>query len=352
MPYALFDDDSVGDSVWGVLAQGRPSRIIAIRDAYACLRITAARRMSDGYLTATDAAEALRDHGGPRQRAHLLELLSRQCLDDVAAKLHTAGQQCESPTCLPRGWPPGREYYVHEFLVGNPRRRERKLARDKKSDLNDRTLKAVVLARDGVYCRYCWSGPLSNKLGAAKFPQKPQVTLWYDHVDPLVPAGADGTGLVVACERCGRDKGQSSPEVADKALGIALLPSPTVEEIEAFPVNLRGRYTLYERPAEDPNHPWHRRNQLSNHPPITDPITDQSPDALADRDDDSIGDRDGDSIDTSTGQVRPETIDRNGDHGADRTGRLSGSGRVGERVHPGVRTAAAPDIYTRTSRPP
>ncbi|OAR25819.1 hypothetical protein A8W25_09805 [Streptomyces sp. ERV7] len=331
MPYVLVDDRHKSDPVWSHLADGKAARVVIIRDAYVCLMTASAEQLTDGYLTLAMATTALRDHTAADQR-RLPALLSEPVLGRPV-KLHRRGDEC---ACIPRGWDEGWDFYIHEFLKHNPSKRQKTLRDGKRRDLADPGLRALVLHRDGSYCRYCWSGPLNNKLGAAKFPEAAQLRLTYDHVDPEAPAGPDGANLVIACQRCNQAKGPCTPEVA----GMPVLPAPTAEEAAALPVNFRGKYTLLGRPNETPDHPLNQRE-------ITDPVIDPYIDPTID----PHGD-----LDAGPGPVpslaRPECPGHTPDHPCDVIAPLSGSGRVGPPV---IRSESNPpearDIGSTPHRP-
>ncbi|MFJ3905667.1 HNH endonuclease [Streptomyces sp. NPDC090025] len=321
MPYALLDDRHTTDPVWSQLAEGKASRIVVVRDAYVCLMTAAASHMTDGYLTAAMVTAALAEHSAADRRS--LPITLSESVLGLPPKLHRPDDEC---ACIPRGWDDGWDFYIHEFLKRNPSRKEKHLRDAKRSDLADSDLKALVLHRDGPYCRYCWSGPLSNKLGAAKFSEAAQLRVTYDHVDPEAPAQPDGSNLVVSCQRCNQAKGRCTPDVA----GMPVLPAVRAEDVAALPVNFRGKYTVLGLPSEALDHPFNQRR-------IDDESADQSPGPI----NDSISDPAGSSGDRRDPQMDPADDFRDEYRAAHpRIGllSLSGSGRVGQPV---VRSAPA-----------
>lgn len=240
MPFALFDDRHSADPIWAYLARGKAAKIVVLRDAFVCLSTTSAAHQANGYLTTGMVATALADHS-PADRSKLPEILCESALGRPA-KVHRRGDECP---CIPSVWGEGWEFYVHEFLKRNPSRKEKALRDAKRRDLADPQLRRTVFKRDGLYCRYCWSGPLNSKLGAAKFPEAAQLMPTVDHIDPSVPADADGNGVVTACRRCNQAKANCTPE----AVGMPVLPPPTPEDVARLPVNFRATYTV-SRAAE------------------------------------------------------------------------------------------------------
>lgn len=132
---------------------------------------------------------------------------------DRRAFLHRRGQG-DDCTCLKgRGWPDGADFLVHDFLDRNPSREENDVNRAKGRELKDKALKAAVRARDGDRCRYCGKAVnMADHRSAAGGT--------FDHVDPLVAAGAEN--LVLACRGCNSAKKNRTPEQA----GLRLLPLP------------------------------------------------------------------------------------------------------------------------------
>jgi hypothetical protein len=346
----LADDKHATDSAWAALAGGRNRRLIVeLRDTYACIATTAGEEKSDGYLTADRIASI------PYIRPDLVEVMCRPVLGR-APKVHKRGEECDSPHCLPHGWPDGYDYHIHDWLKGNPTRKSVALKDAKKADSKDRALRALVLLRDGPYCRYCWSGPLSSK--AAGRAKDRRVVLEFDHVDPSLPAGADGTNYVVACDKCQDDKGPCTPELAN----MELLPVPTPADIARLPVNHAGGRSVLDRPNQSADHPFHHLLISERSPdPINtsaDPVNDRSLDQI----NDPVGDRSAGQI-SGAGVVRPRSADQDSISDPVQGVLLSGSGRAGHPGDPALdpslevwrpepRPASSPDPYSRSSRPP
>lgn len=337
MPYWLESDTFADDPVWEVLAGGNADRVDQLQAAYARLKAKASHILSDGYLTAETALRYARG------RRHLLELLCRAVLDRPPL-LHRPGDECD---CLGEApWVDGYAFRIHAFLRRNPSRSEYNRNRAQRADLRDPRLKTAVYARDAGCCRYCRSGPLSPKAGRSRDRRK---VLTYDHVDPDHPAGPDGTGLVVACDRCNTHKGHRTPAEAD----MVLLPEPTIAQRVAWE---RRGLALYD-PAD------HAPDQEQDHRRITDETaTDHRHDGdpITDRTSDPNSDRDPDPNDDPGPPVRPDHDEHRDDQRAPWSGKGAGAGRGGDPAVPATdrrpeqpaRPASAPDIYTRRSRAP
>jgi len=271
--FALMDDRHAADPVWPTLVEmhtsartqaQRVAALDALDSAYTRMNTEAGRFTSDGYMTEDQALWCARG------RAWIVETLTKPVLGR-APRLHRPGDEC---SCLGEDpWQEGYAYRIHWFLKRNRSRRRVSLDRAQAADLRNGPLKHLVAARDGWTCRYCRSGPLSTKAGKAKDRRR---HLTYDHVDPKLPAGDDGTNLVVACARCNEYKGARTPDEAD----MVLLPAPTAAQItgwRAVGMVLRD-LVLIDRSA--PQAPA----------AITDEITDESPTDHRHRAD-PIGDR-------------------------------------------------------------
>lgn len=130
--------------------------------------------------------------------------------------LHRRGLGEECRCIKSRAWPDGADFLVHDFLDRNPSREENDVRRAKSRELKDKTLKAVVRARDGDRCRY--SGCGGQEVNWADHRSARGGTL--DHVDPNLANGAEN--LVVSCRGCNAAKKDRTPQQA----GLRLLPLP------------------------------------------------------------------------------------------------------------------------------
>ncbi|MEU7617205.1 hypothetical protein AB0B27_14075 [Micromonospora rifamycinica] len=331
MPYWL-ESDSFGDEpVWDVLAGGNADLVDHLQAAYCRLKAKASHTRKNGYLTEQTAQRSAR-------RRKWLDLLCTTVLDEQPL-IHRPGDDC---SCLGDTWIEGYAYRLHNFLRRNPSSSEYERNRAQKADLRSAPLKAMVYSRDAGSCRYCRSGPLSAKAGRSRDRRK---VLTFDHVDPDIPAGADGANLVVACGRCNEHKGRRTPYEAD----LVLLPEPTAAERIAWAD--RGQVLNDipdQRPITDETASEHR----SDADPNSEPITDRS------------DDRNGDPIDNPTEEVCPNNGDEQPEQRTPRFEGGAGEGRVGPRAdHPGprrhpthptqpARAPDAPDVYHRRSRAP
>lgn len=327
MPYWLETDTFADDPVWEALSKGSADRLDSLQAAYARLKAKASHLTTDGYLTEVTALRYARN------RRQLLDLLCTPVLDQKP-KLHRPGDECD---CLGDSWIDGYAYRIHEFLKRNPSRAEYNRNRAQRADLRDPRLKALVYGRDGGCCRYCRSGPLSPKAGRARDRRK---VLAHDHVDPDLPAGPDGEGLVVSCGRCNEFKGKRTPYEAD----MVLLPVPTLEERIAW--QARG-LVLSEREDHARITDETATDHRNDGDPTTDTITDP-PDVGG-----------SDPADADWPAVRPAGDDHHPDQDRAWSGQPPGSGRVGPPADTAAdprpptqpaRPAGAPDIYHKRSR--
>jgi hypothetical protein len=179
LPYWLETDAFADDPIWQVLGAGKADVEDRLQAAYCRLKAKTSHLRDNGYLT---TATALAQCRGRRQ---VLDLLCTSVLERPPL-LHRQGDTCP---CLGGEWIEGFGYRVHEFLKRNPSRAEHDRAKAQRADLRNARLKALVYERDAGCCRYCRSGPLSNKAGRSRDRRK---ALVYDHVDPDAPAGEDG----------------------------------------------------------------------------------------------------------------------------------------------------------------
>lgn len=333
MPWWRESDTFADDPVWEVLADGKAALIDALQAAYCRLKSKTAHQLDHGYLTAAKALEVCRG------RRSVLALLCTPVLDRKPM-LHRQGDECD---CLGDSWTDGFGYRIHNFLQGNPTRAEYNRNRAQTADRRDPRLKELVRTRDGLYCRYCRSGPLSPKASRAIDRRK---FLQYDHVDPDQPAGPDGENYVVACARCNEFKGHRTPDEAD----MNLLPAPT--PVERGHWDDRG-LALFDRPPYIPNQQPINDESPTNHRQTTDPITDTVIDPVTDPD----TDRKHDQSNNSTPPMRPEHDQQRTNQQRGEAANPLGSGRVGPPAGAGAghttqptRTAAHPDPYHRRSR--
>jgi hypothetical protein len=347
--YWLESDTFADDDVWGVLADGKPDLEDRLQAAYCRLKARSSHLLTNGYLTEQKALE------GCRGRRAVLELLCRPVLDRPPL-IHGKGDVCD---CLADDWTDGYAFRIHGFLKRNPARVEVERNRAMKADRKDARLRALVFERDGGCCRYCRSGPLPPNGGRNKDRRKVRA---FDHVDPERAAGPDGTGYVVACDRCNTEKGQRLPEEAD----MVLLAEPTQEERVAW---LARDLLLFDRPAVDRqgnDAPEDRAGTASE--TRRDRVSDRDRDANADRDPDANADAIAQPIgdDMLTAQLRPEQAEGRSRPLPAPSGNPPGSGRgasdgdqpsrasPSRQPHQGqpVRTSTHPDIYHRRSRGP
>lgn len=355
MPYTLHEDNIGSDPRWMALAKLQekgPVPNVAEDDqatVRAYLRRVGRRRrdLLAAYLLLTSEVALVQDDGYIGQEAALEcageTWVLKALLTPVCGRppfLHQRGQKCSAKNCIDSSpeWRPGYEFRVCAFLKRNPSKAEVERNKAQKDDARDPRLRALLMERDGPFCRYCRSGPLSEKAGRAIERRK---VLQRDHVNPDLPAGVDAENYVTACAGCNEHKGRRSPFEAD----LVLLDPPTAQEKAAW--TERG-LVLFDRPAITDEPPSdHRRNSDPNSDPDSDPNTvpDTDPTVIADT------------------ARRPDQHDdqpEHPDHGRNHAREGFGSGRVG--LPPGgglaglngqpVRDASSPDIYHRRSRAP
>jgi hypothetical protein len=343
VPYWLETDSFADDPIWQVLGGGNADLEDRLQSAYCRLKAKTSHLRDNGYLTpATALAQC-------RGRRPVLDLLCRPVLERPPL-LHRQGDDCP---CLAGGWIEGFGYRIHEFLKRNPSRAENDRAKSQRADLRNSRLKALVYERDGGCCRYCRSGPLSNKAGRSLDRRK---ALAFDHVDPDAPAGEDGANLATCCAACNEYKGHRTPYEAD----MVLLPPPTDVERAQW----RDRpLQLNDRPAYGPADLT--RATDANARPITNEITDESPtdqhhvaDPVTDRITDPAADPETDHDNITLPESNHDQAQQQDDQQHAETEKPLGSGRVGHRsdgdrpqarAQP-ERTGADPDIYHRRSR--
>ena len=350
MPWWRESDTFFDDPIWDKLTKEgggkrRGALYNQLKVSYCDMKSYAARHMTNGWLSAERALELCQG----KQR--VLDLLSSAAIHDRPPLIHKRGEECE---CLPGPWN-GDDYLIHGFLWKNPSRAEKQRNDAQNADRADKRLQHMVFTRDAGRCRYCRSGPVSEKAGRAidrrKFRQ-------FDHVDPDKPAGPDGENYVTSCARCNEHKGHRTPDEAD----MVLLPVPTEAERAAWVE--RGR-ELFDMPRPGDTVP----------PPsagITDQITVEPPsnhrsisDSTTDRITDSDRDCDPDPIDDPMGGVRLDSPDDLQEQVMRCSPKGPGSGRGASavdgpaRASPSlppqgqpVRPASNPDIYHRRSRGP
>lgn len=339
MPYWLETDAFADDPIWQVLGGGKADVEDRLQAAYCRLKAKTSHLRDNGYLTTATALAQCRN------RRQVLELLCTPVLERPAL-VHRQGDDCP---CLAGEWIEGFGYRIHEFLKRNPSRAEHDRAKAQRADLRNARLKALVYERDAGCCRYCRSGPLSNKAGRSRDRRK---ALVFDHVNPDAPAGEDGENLVTSCAACNEYKGRRTPYEADMVL---LLPPSTAERAAWSTRPLE----LNDRPAYEPAELV--RATDANERPITDEsATNQR--HVGDSDADPITDPDADPDHDHTIISAPE----NGHHqhenspdqqhgepgkplGSGRVGHPAGGDRAGPRGQP-ARTGEHPDIYHRRSR--
>lgn len=356
MPYSLHDDNLYRDPRWAVMAR------LGEQDGPDVLEMTPVRRRahlarlerrkrdlfcshqlmtletsastSDGYLT---LEAALACAGG---EAWHVKALATTVLG-LSPFLHRKGDSCSAKNCIDSSppWREGFDFRLCAFLKKNPSRAERDRSKAQNDDRRDPRLKALLVGRDGLFCRYCRSGPLSAKAGKADERRK---VLHRDHVDPDKPAGSDAENFVTACASCNEHKGHRTQFEAD----MVLLDPPTAEQ--------RREWTEQGLVMFPP--PW-------INPAITNRITAESPPnqrRITDPDVDRDGDPDVDPTTPHDGEARPKTVAEQGDHQQDHRQEGVGSGRVGQPhsdplvgvLGQPVRDQSDPDIYHRRSRAP
>jgi hypothetical protein len=356
MPYSLHDDNLFRDPRWAVMArldepdgpdvlEMTPARRRAYlarlerrkRDLFAShqlMTLETSASTSDGYLT-LEAALAC-----AAGEAWQVKALATSVLD-LSPFLHRKGDSCSLKNCIDSSppWREGFDFRLCAFLKKNPSRAERDRSKAQNDDRRDPRLKALLLKRDGLFCRYCRSGPLSAKAVRADERRK---VLHRDHPDPDRPAGQDAENFVHACASCNEHKARRTPFEAD----LVLLDPPTEAQIQEW---TEQGLVLFPPP-------WIT-------PAINNRITDEPPPDHR-RDHCSVGDSDGDpDADRTTpddAQARPETGAEQQDHDQDHRPEGVGSGRVGQPhgdrlvgvLGQPVRDQSDPDIYHRRSRAP
>lgn len=339
MVYWLESDTFADDPVWEALSGANGDLEDRLQAAYCRLKATASHLLSNGYLAERKALELCRG------RRRVLELLCSIPLADRSPLLHRKGDVCD---CLTDDWVDGYAYRIHAFLKRNPARAEVQRNQAMKADGKNHRLRGVIFERDGGCCRYCRSGPLPKNGGRNLDRRKVRT---YDHVDPDVPAGPDGEGYVVACDRCNSEKGHRLPPEAE----MTLLDEPTQEEAAAW---LARELLVFDRPAftRQANDgaglaPETRRDGAESAPTRSERGADPAAIADADRD-----------ADTGA-KPCPHQVEGHRDGAEPGTANPSGSGRgvgYGANAHgPPLRkpletqprrTSAEPDIYTGRSR--
>jgi hypothetical protein len=330
MPYSLIADQLGRDPRWGAMAGGKRSLRDALGWSYVRMMCETASHIDDGYLT---REQALACCDG---RVAILERLATPMLGRPPM-LHQPGQSCGEKNCLDSSppWVAGYDYRLCGYLKRNPAKAEVDRNKAQKDDARDPRLRALLMERDGPFCRYCRSGPLSEKAGRAIERRK---VLQRDHVDPDRPAGKDAENYVTACAGCNEHKGRRTPFEAD----MVLLDPPSAREVAEW---LQRGLRLHERPEttvtitdEPPSD--HRRNTVPDGDPDT--VPDAVPTTL-----------NGDPACPEAGPDQP-------DHDQDHRPEGFGSGRVGLPLDGGllglggqpVRGPDAPDIYHGRSRAP
>jgi 5-methylcytosine-specific restriction endonuclease McrA len=356
MPYSLHDDNLFRDPRWAVMArldepdgpdvlEMTPARRRAhlarlerrkrdLFTAHQLMTLETSACTSDGYIT-LEAALACAAGEAWQVKALATSVLG------LSPWLHRKGDSCSAKNCIDSSppWREGFDFRLCAFLKKNPSRAERDRSTAQNNDRRDQVLKAVLMRRDGPFCRYCRSGPLSAKAVRADERRK---VLHRDHVDPDRPAGPDAENFVTACASCNEHKAARTPFEAD----MVLLDSPTeTQQREWTEQGLR----LFPPPWITPA----ITNRITDEPPPdqrqnSDPVTDPH------------GDPDVDRTTSNDAQARPETAveqqEQRQDHGSEGVG----SGRVG---HPHadrlvgvlgqpVRDQTDPDIYHRRPRAP
>jgi hypothetical protein len=355
MPYTLHEDNIGSDPRWMALAKLQekgPVPNVAEDDpatVRAYLRRVGRRRrdLLAAYLLLTSEVALVQDDGYIGQEAALEcageTWVLKALLTPVCGRpplLHQRGQKCSAKNCIDSSpeWRPGYEYRVCAFLKRNPSKAEVERNKAQKDDARDQRLRALLMERDGAFCRYCRSGPLSEKAGRAIERRK---VLQRDHIDPDRPAGPDAENYVTACAGCNEHKGRRTPFEAD----MALLDPPTAEEKAAWMA--RG-LALFDRPPITDEPPSdHRRNTDQNSDPDTDPNT------VPDADPTTINDIPWRPDQPDDQANQHDHRQNHGPEGVDsgRVGQPHGGGPAGPGGQP-VRDSSAPDIYHRRSRAP
>lgn len=356
MPYSLHDDNLYRDPRWAVMARlGEPDgpdplemtaprrrahlarlerRKRELVTAHYLMTLETSAHTSDGYLT---LEAALACAGG---EAWQVKALATAVLG-LPPFLHRKGDACSAKNCIDASppWRTGFDFRLCAFLKRNPSKSERDRSKAQNDDRRDPRLKALLMRRDGAFCRYCRSGPLSAKAVRADERRK---VLHRDHPDPDRDAGPDAENFVTTCASCNEHKARRTQFEAD----MVLLDPPTEAQIAEW-----SEQGLQLFPP-----PW-------TIPAITNRITDESPPDQrqnSDPDVDRHADPDGDPAAPDGDDVRPETGSDQPDHHRDHRPEGVGSGRVGQ-PHPGplvgvldqpLRDLGSPDIYHRRSRGP
>jgi 5-methylcytosine-specific restriction endonuclease McrA len=356
MAYSLHDDNLFRDPRWAVMARlGEPDGPDVLemtpvrrraylarlerrkRDLFASHQLMAletAASMSDGYLT-LEAALACAAGEAWQVKALATSVLG------LPPWLHRKGDSCSAKNCIDSSpeWREGFDFRLCSYLKRNPSKSERDRSKAQNDDRRDPRLKALLMERDGPFCRYCRSGPLSAKAVRADERRK---VLHRDHPDPDRNAGPDAENFVTTCASCNEHKARRTPFEAD----MALLDPPTPEQIEAWKAEGLKLF--------DP--PWIT-------PAINNRITDEPPPnhrQNSDHDGDRHGEPDVDPTAPSGADARPETgTDQHNQQqnhrpegvGSGRVGLPTGGALVGARGQP-VRDQSDPDIYHRRSRGP
>jgi hypothetical protein len=345
VPYWLETDAFADDPIWQVLGAGKADVEDRLQAAYCRLKAKTSHLRDNGYLTTATALAQCRG------RRPVLDLLCTSVLERPPL-VHRQGDSCP---CLGGEWIDGFGYRVHEFLKRNPSRAENDRAKSQRADLRNARLKALVYERDAGCCRYCRSGPLSNKAGRSRDRRK---ALVFDHVDPDAPGGEDGANLVTACAACNEHKGKRTPYEAD----MVLLSPPTDTERTVW----RDRpLQLHDRPVYDPAELARATDANANSARITDEsptdhqqnsdrVADPNTDAVADPVDDQNTDHDSTAMpETGAEQAQQTTDQQHGEPeeplGSGRVGHRAGGDRRRRHAQP-ERSGADPDIYHRRSR--
>lgn len=352
MTYSLHEDNLGRDPRWAVLARfGEPDGPDPLEMAPARRRTYLARlerrrrdliashylmtletsaHKDDGYIT-LEAALACCAGEAWQVKALTTAVCGRSPF------LHRKGDSCSAKNCIDSSppWRDGFDFRLCGFLKRNPSKAEQDRNKAQKDDARDPRLRAILMERDGPFCRYCRSGPLSAKAGKADERRK---VLHRDHPDPDRPAGPNAENYVTVCASCNEHKARRTPFEAD--------------------------LVLLDPPAEQDKAEWAARGLRLFPPPwISNRITAESPpdhrqtsDPVSDPDGDSVGD----PAASNDGSARPETGDDQRNHaphhrqkgfGSGRVGQLGDGGPVGVLGQP-VRDASDPDIYHHRSRPP
>jgi hypothetical protein len=356
MAYSLHDDNLYRDPRWAVMARlGEPDGPDVLemsparrrahlarlerrkRDLFCShqlMTLETAASMSDGYLTLEAALACCAGDAGQ------VKALATSVLG-LPPWLHRKGDSCSAKNCIDSSppWRDGFDFRLCAFLKKNPSKSERDRSKAQNDDRRDPRLKALLMERDGAFCRYCRSGPLSAKAVRADERRK---VLHRDHPDPDRPATPDGGNFVTACASCNEHKARRTQFEAD----MVLLDPPTAEQLEEW-----SEQGLVLFPP-----PW-------TTPAINNRITDETPPDQR-TNSDPVVDTDGDPVVDPTApddaDACPETGAEQPNHGQNQRPEGVGSGRVGQ-PHGGpligplgqpVRDQSDPDIYHRRSRAP